>query len=63
MVSIKDYGGQPANACMDLFGLSTDEKPLITYEGKQIENASTFYEMDTGKCYLYDEENYRWLEV
>ena len=63
MISLKDYGGRPANACMDLYGLSTDEKPTKVFDDKQIENASIFYEMDTGKGYLYDEENHRWLEV
>ena len=41
----------------DMFGLSTDEKPT---EG--VTNASTFYEMDTGKIYLFDAENKVWIE-
>lgn len=41
----------------DLYGLSTDEKPV---EG--VTNASTFYEMDTKKIYLFDAENKVWIE-
>lgn len=36
-------------------GLSTDTKPA----GKGI-NGSIFYEMDTGKVYMYDETNNMW---
>lgn len=51
----KNYGD--GGKCMsDLFGLSTDTKPL------NVCNASTFYEMDTKKLYMFDEENKRWLE-
>lgn len=49
-----------------LYGLSTDTKPMIyrTATGKEeaIPNASTFYEMDTGKVYMLDAENSQWLE-
>ena len=36
----------------------------ITETGKDeaIPNASTFYEMDTGKLYMWDFENQQWLE-
>lgn len=39
----------------DFVGLSTDTKPT------DVENASTFYEMDTKTVFLYDEENEQWL--
>ena len=42
-------------AC-DLYGLSTDAKPV------DVCNASTFYEMDTKKLYMFDEEHARWIE-
>ena len=51
----KNYGD--GGKCMsDLYGLSTDTKPL------NVCNASTFYEMDTKKLYMFDEQNKRWLE-
>lgn len=39
-----------------MYGLSTDTKPT------NVTNASTFYEMDTQKVYLFDETNKVWLE-
>ena len=38
--------------------LSTDTKPT-----NGIANGSKLYEMDTGKKYMFDEENLTWLEV
>jgi hypothetical protein len=40
----------------DYIGLSTDEKPLVCA------NASTFYEMDTKKLFMFDAQNKVWLE-
>ena len=40
-----------------LRGLKKDEKPI----NSSIGNGSTFYEMDTGKLYFYDEENATWI--
>ena len=42
---------------IEYYGKSTDEKPI---EGAQ--NADIFYEMDTQKVYLFDEEAQVWLE-
>ena len=38
-------------------GLSTDVKPVSGYR-----NADRFYEMDTKKIYLFDEDNKTWRE-
>lgn len=40
----------------DMYGLSTDEKPM------DVGNASTFYEMDTCTVYMFDAENNVWLK-
>lgn len=40
----------------EFIGLSTDQKPT------DVSNASTFYEMDTKKVFLFDEQNKVWLE-
>lgn len=54
---ITNYGECAANCAPDdLIGLSTDTKPT------DVPNASTFYEMDTKKIFLFDEQNKRWLE-
>ena len=36
-------------------GLSTDSKP------RNAKNGQLFVEMDTGKTWIYDEQNNRWL--
>ncbi len=46
----------------EFFGLSSNEKPIGKFEGIKIANGSMFIEMDTGKIYLFDEENQQWLE-
>lgn len=40
----------------DMYGLSTDTKPM------DVGNASTFYEMDTCTVYMFDAENNVWLK-
>lgn len=46
---------------VELRGLSTDTKPT-EYDGKTINNGSTFIEIDTGKIYFYDLESETWIE-
>lgn len=46
---------------MALAGKSTDAKPIETYNGIPIPNASTFYEIDKGAVYMYDEESAQWI--
>jgi hypothetical protein len=56
MVTLNQYNGKTVGTA-ELYGLSTDEKPT-TYK-----NGDMFYEMDTKKCYVFDEENKKWWEV
>lgn len=46
----------------EFFGKSTDEKPVGKLNGCQIVNGSIFIEIDTGKIYLYDEDDNQWIE-
>lgn len=39
-------------------GLSTDTKPTTN-----VENGSTFLEMDTGDLYVFDKTNTQWREL
>ena len=39
-------------------GLSTDEKPV-----EKIGNGSVFIEIDTGKVFMFDEQNKVWKEI
>ena len=47
---------------LELRGLSTDEKPT-TLDGAKVDNGAVFIEMDTGKIYMYDQENEQWKEI
>ncbi len=50
-----DDRGRPSS---EFYGLSTDDKA----KAEDPRNADVFYEMDTKKIFLYDQENGRWLE-
>ena len=39
-------------------GLSTDEKPI-----ERVGNGSIFIEIDTGKVFIFDEQNKTWREL
>ena len=41
----------------ECYGKSTDEKPTTN-----MTNGSTFYEMDTKKLFMFDEESRSWIE-
>lgn len=43
-------------------GLSTDTKPVGTYMNTQIQNGSSFVEMDTGSVFMYNEDGPAWIE-
>lgn len=42
-------------------GLSTDEKPTGTFEGTEIMNGSSFFEMDNQDVMFYDEASQSWV--
>lgn len=60
MVTLNTIDGYPLKTFSDLYGKSTDEKPLVKFDGYMIGNGSIFTEVDTGNIYMYDEENQRW---
>lgn len=43
-------------------GLSTDTKPTVTFEGLEITNGSSFFEMDTQQVFFYDGDSEDWLD-
>lgn len=63
MVTLNKYGTRTNRVWLELYGLSTDEKPIEKFENTFIGNASTFLEMDSKKCWIYDEENHKWHEM
>lgn len=63
MVTCNKNFDRPNRSWIELYGLSTDEKPIEKLENIFIGNASTFYEMDTKKSFMYDEENHKWWDM
>lgn len=48
--------------CFDLRGLSTDTPKPTEWNGIGIGNGSTFFEIDTGKLYVFDADAGDWIE-
>ncbi len=44
-----------------LYGKSTDEKPIGTFNGLEIPNGAKFIEMDTQKIKFYDKDTESWI--
>jgi hypothetical protein len=63
MISLVKIGGQYNSSVLELYGLSTDEKPIHAVNGRSILNGSTFLEMDTAKVFIYSESNETWYEI
>lgn len=49
-------------AIMELRGKSTDTKPITSYMGYYIANGSTFYEINSGKLFMFDADAGAWVE-
>lgn len=47
---------------MELRGLSTDAKPTQTFKGFTVGNGSTFYEINTGKLFMFNADAGTWIE-
>lgn len=63
MITCNKYFDRPNRSYMELYGLSTDEKPIKNFNNTFIGNASTYYEMDSKKAFIYSEENHTWYEM
>lgn len=62
MITLQKIGRYTNCETLEITGLSTDEKPVISINGTPIINGSLFEEIDTGKKYKYDEDNDNWVE-
>ena len=60
MVTLEQYGNNVNRPTCKIFCSSHDTKPLRVIEGHTIANGSVLTETDTGKKYIYDEENAEW---
>ena len=63
MITLNKYADKTNRIWLELYGLSTDEKPIKQFEDTFIGNASIFYCMDSKETFIYDEENHKWWEV
>ena len=65
MITIADVN--KFNNTLELYGLSTDEKPTDKFNfcgvDYRITNSSTFYEMDSKAAFIFSEEGKTWYEV
>lgn len=65
MVTITDIKGSTQSGkyiVYEISGLSTDDKPTVSFNGAEIVNGCKYIEINTGKVYLYDAENEQWNE-
>ena len=62
-VTIGKIGQNTNSRILELYGKSSDIKPIDFIDGVQVINGSVFIEIDTGKGFLFDEQNKTWKEV
>lgn len=62
-VTIGKIGQNTNSRILELYGKSSDIKPIDFIDGMQVINGSIFIEIDTGKGFLFDEQNKTWREV
>lgn len=61
MVSFEVTSYDTDSTTFSFKGLTTDEKPTGTFEGRKIANGSSFFAMDTQDVYFYDGNTNQWL--
>lgn len=61
MISFVKRGNEYNIPIMEIYGLSTDEKPLYDESGMAIQNASIFYEIDKGEVYMFSSQTKTWI--
>ena len=61
MITAERGNGTTTKSNWSFKGLSTDTKPTGTYGGVEIENGSSFLEMDTKDLTFYDEASSSWV--
>ena len=62
MSSIVRVGGSSVDQSADLRGLSNMTKPTAA-NGDNVPPGSTYIEMDTGACFMYDKNTDTWYEI
>lgn len=62
MITLYKMGNHTNSNVVTLYGLSTDTKPTVSYEGVGIPTGSSFLEVDTSTIFYYDEDSQGWIE-
>ena len=60
-VTIGKIGQNTNSRILELYGKSSDIKPIDFIDGVQVINGSVLIEIDTGDSYFYDEETHTWI--
>lgn len=63
MITLNKYGDNTNRRTAEIYGKSSDTKPIEKLENIPIENGSIFIEIDTGNGFFYDAENKKWLKI
>ena len=61
MITVTDVKGTSNGGVFSLYGKSTDTKPTGKYMGMNIDNGSTFFEMDHQALFFYDGDTNTWM--
>ena len=59
MITDSKYPTEPR----ELYGLSSDTKPVNEFNGLPVTNGSVFVEIDTGKVYAFSAETSAWIAI
>ena len=62
MISVEGSTKDDRKPMLELWGLSTDDKPIYSYGSLLIANGSIFHENDTSSIYRYSEGNRKWYK-
>ena len=61
MITAVRTGGTEERGVFEFTGLSSDTKPTGEWEGTEIDNSSSFFEMDTKTVSFYDGNTDTWV--
>lgn len=62
MVTLNKIGKLDNVITLELYGTSSDVKPMDMIDDRPVTNGSVFVEMDTKKVFIFDKEANRWRE-
>ena len=63
VITCNKYSDKPNHSGWSYMDYRQDEKPIEKMGTIFIGNVSTFYEMNTKKSFMYDEENHKWWDM